>query len=330
MKNTLQGAVRPRPSNPNTQLHLMTRTASGEAKGKSLPKPRLGGRSSAKAWAFTAPYVLLLLTFGVVPTLYAVYESFNSLKNPASLSLDNYSAVFGDFRFWPAIGNVALFTVIWIPVMVLGTILLALLLHEKVGRFSSTMRLIFFLPGAVTGSAAVLLWYFMLDPQLSPFASALNALGLNSSNDVFTSSNLAPIYALVAFITGVGQWIVIMFGALQSIPEEIMESARIDGAGPLRTALLIKLPLIRKYVVYMLILAFAAALQIFVEPALFFGITKSGSSWWSLNQLGYTFAFAQGDFGQAATVSVVLLVVSAAAALFLVFKTDFFKTEEES
>ncbi|MDQ0634176.1 multiple sugar transport system permease protein [Arthrobacter pascens] len=287
-------------------------------------------RSSAIAWAFTAPYALLLLAVGVVPALYAIYGSFNSLKNPTSLSFDNYAAVVHDFRFLPAIGNVALFTVIWIPVMVFGTILLALLLHEKVGRFSSAMRLVFFLPGAVTGSAAVLLWYFMLDPQVSPFAPSLHALGLHTSNDVFTSSNLAPIFALVAFITGVGQWIVIMFGALQGIPQELLESARIDGAGPFRTALLIKLPLIRKYVVYMLILAFAAALQIFAEPSLFYSITKSGSSWWSLNQLGYTFAFAQGDFGQAATVSVVLMVVSAAAALFLVFKTDFFKNEEES
>ncbi|MCZ9880967.1 carbohydrate ABC transporter permease [Arthrobacter sp. B2a2-09] len=291
---------------------------------------RAAARSSATAWAFTAPYALLLLAFGVAPAVYAIYESFTSAKNPGSLGLDSYAMVLHDFRFWPAIGNVALFMVIWIPVMVCGTILLALLLHERVGRLSSTMRLIFFLPGAVTGSAAVLLWYFMLDPQVSPFAPALHAMGLHNSIDVFTSSHLAPIFALVAFITGVGQWIVVMFGALQGIPEELIESAKLDGAGPFGTALLIKLPLIRKYVIYMMILAFAAALQIFVEPSLFYSITQSGSAWWSLNQLGFAFAFGQGDFAQAATVSVILLVLSAAAALFLVFRTDFFKTEVES
>ena len=69
------------------------------------------------------------------------------------------------------------------------------------------------------------------------------------------------------------------------------------------------------------------ALQIFVEPSLFYSITKAGSSWWSLNQLGYSFAFAQGDFGMSATVSIVLLVISILAAMILVFRTNFFQTE---
>jgi multiple sugar transport system permease protein len=77
----------------------------------------------------------------------------------------------------------------------------------------------------------------------------------------------------------------------------------------------------------MLILCFAAALQIFVEPMLFFSITNTGSLWWSLNQLGYTFAFSQGEFGEAATVSVILLVVSSAAALIFVLTSNFFQTE---
>ena len=91
------------------------------------------------------------------------------------------------------------------------------------------MRLIYFLPGAVSGSAAVLLWYFMLDPQLSPFGGVLKAMGWQNSNDVFTGSHLAPIFALVAFTTGVGSWVVIMFGALQAIPVDVLEAARMGG-----------------------------------------------------------------------------------------------------
>jgi multiple sugar transport system permease protein len=149
---------------------------------------------------------------------------------------------------------------------------------------------------------------------------------MNSEVDVFSPDKLPWIFALVAFITGCGQWIVVMYGALQAIPVEIMEAASIDGAGPIRTALQIKLPLIGKYVVFMFILAFAAALQIFVEPQLFYAITKTGSSWWSLNQLGYSFAFQLGDFAGAATISVLLLVFSTVAGLFLVYRTNFFDT----
>lgn len=278
-------------------------------------------------WLFAGPYVLLLLAFGLVPAGYAIYESFQPVADPGGGGLDNWGAVFEDFRFWPAVHNVAIFVAIWIPVMIVGTLVLALLLHERVSRFSSTMRLIYFLPGAVTGSAAVLLWYFMLSPQLSPYQPVLESIGITSNNEMFTSKHLAVIFALVAFMTGVGNWVVITFGAFQSVPADVLEAARIDGADPIRIALTIKLPLIGKYVVYMTILCFAYALQIFVEPQLFYSITNAGSTSWSLNQLGYTFAFQQGDFGQAAVISVVLLVISAVAALWLVFKTNFFQTE---
>lgn len=289
-----------------------------------------GLRKSVTGWLFAAPYVALLLAFGLVPAGYAIYESMYTVAEPDQLSLGNWELVFQDFRFWPAVTNVAIFMAIWIPVMIIGVLVLALLLHEKVSRFSSGMRLVYFLPGAVTGSAAVLLWYFMLSPQLSPFKSALHAMGIESNNEMFTTNHLAPIFALVAFMTGVGSWVVIMFGAIQAVPHDILEAARIDGAGPVRIALRIKLPLVSKYVVYMTILSFAFALQIFVEPQLFYSITNAGSDAWALNQLGYAFAFQQGDFGQSAVIAVLLLVVSSAAALWLVFRTHFFETEVDA
>ena len=291
---------------------------------------RESARRTLIGWSFSGPYVVLLLLFGLVPTVFSIWESLNSVTKPGAITVSNFTDVFNDFRFWPAVGDVALFMVIWIPLMVGGTLILALMIHEKANRLSGAMRLIYFLPGAVTGSAAVLLWYFMLSPELSPFRPILHAMGWHTNNDMFTSAHLAPIFAIVAFMTGVGQWILIMFGALQSVPHEVIEAAKIDGAGPVRTAVSIKLPLISKYIAYMAILSMTAALQVFVEPQLFNSITQAGSTWWSLNQLGYTFAFAQGNFGMAATVSVVLLIVSALGAMFLVFRTDFFQTEVDS
>jgi multiple sugar transport system permease protein len=300
-------------------------------------KGAAGRREARSGVAFSLPYAVLLVAFGFAPCAYAIYESFTDLGQGSvgpggagGVGLANYAAVFADFRFLPALGHVLEFMAIWIPVMVGGALFFALLLQERVGRFSSTMRLIYFLPGAVTGSAAVLLWYFMLQPGVSPFSSQLEALGWNSTNDVFAASNLPWIFALIAFMTGVGNWIVIMFGAMQSIPHEMIEAARVDGAGPIRTALSIKLPLVSKYIVYMTILCFAAALQIFVEPQLFFSITQAGSSWWSLNQLGYTFAFQQGEFGMAATVAVVLMLLSGLVAVLFVLRSNFFDTEVDS
>jgi multiple sugar transport system permease protein len=279
------------------------------------------------AYGFTAPYLALLAVFGVVPVFYAIWSSLRGTAGTGSFNFTAYGTVFHDFRFLPAVAHVSEFMAIWIPVMLAGSVCLALLLHERAGRLSTAMRLIYFLPGAVTGAAAVLLWYFMLDPQLSPFSAGLKAMGWKTGNQVFTGSHLAPIFALIAFMTGVGNWIVIMFGALQSLPHDVIEAARVDGAGPIRIAVQVKLPLISKYLIYMVILSFAAGLQIFVEPMLFYDITYAGSAWWSLNQLGYSYAFDQNAFGQAATVSVVLLAVSALAAFLFITRSKFFQTE---
>jgi multiple sugar transport system permease protein len=292
--------------------------------GKTAP------RADRHGWFFLAPYVVLLVAFGLIPVLYTVYQSFvveNAATTGASIGLDNYPSVLTDFRFWPAVTHVGVFLLIWLPVMVLGVLVLALLLHDRASRSSGLLRLVYFLPGAVTGSAAVLLWYCMLQPDLSPFGPALHAMGLDTSAAVFQDSHLTIIFALMAFTTGVGQWIVIMYGALQNIPEETLEAAAIDGCGPIRQALFIKLPLVAKYVLYMVILSFAAGVQIFIEPQLLGAIIKSNSTWWSVNQLGYSFAFRTGDFGGAATVSLLLLVLCTVAALFLIFRTDFFDTE---
>ncbi|MGV8882936.1 MAG: carbohydrate ABC transporter permease [Rhodoglobus sp.] len=296
---------------------------------KSRSRTRTTGKHTRAGIAFLAPYVVLLLLFGIGPTVYAVSESFivtsDGVRRPG---LDNYVQLLGDFRLLPAMTNVAIFLAIWLPVMVVGVLFLALLLHQRPGRFSGVMRLVYFLPGAVTGSASVMLWYFMLEPTYSPFGPILRAMGFVSGAQIFANNNLVVIFAVMAFTTGVGQWIVIMYGALQNIPGDLLEAAALDGAGPLRTAILVKLPMVSKYVVYMVILSFATGLQLFVEPQLIYGITKSaGSSWWSLNQFGYALAFQNGNFGGAAAISLVLLVLSALGAFIVITKTDLFSTD---
>ena len=108
----------------------------------------------------------------------------------------------------------------------------------------------------------------MLDPTVSPGSFLLHDL---LGADIFAQSiapgNLPFIFAMIAFWTGAGGWIVVMYGALNTIPPDLEEAARIDGAGPIAIALRLKLPLIRKWIAYMLILSFATGTQLFVEPA---------------------------------------------------------------
>ena len=113
------------------------------------------------------------------------------------------------------------------------------------------------------------IWLFMLDPSVSPGKFFLqHGLGAHSFAQSVAPGNLPYIFAMIAFWTGAGGWIVVMYGALNTIPHELEEAARIDGAGPIAIALRVKLPLIRKWIAYMLILSFAIGTQLFVEPEL--------------------------------------------------------------
>jgi multiple sugar transport system permease protein len=195
---------------------------------------------------------------------------------------------------------------------------------------SSVLRFLFYLPGALAGVASVLVWLFMLSPSVSPATGLLRALGLSTFDQVTAPGNLPVILVLIAFWTGAGGWIVVMYGALNNIPDEVIEAARVDGAGPWRTAWNIQIPMIRKWIVYMGILAFASGSQLFVEPQLLEAATLGRvSPTWSPNQLAYVFAFQYGDFNSAAALSVFLLVIGLIVAALLVTRSGLFKVGDE-
>ena len=103
----------------------------------------------------------------------------------------------------------------------------------------------------------------------------------------------------------------------------MLEAAELDGAGPVQTALRVKLPLIKKWVVYMLIVSFAGGTQLFAEPELFSQATHGilVSNAWSPNQLATSLAFLSDNFNYAAAISVDLLVIASICAGLLVFRT---------
>ena len=185
---------------------------------------------------------------------------------------------------------------------------MALLLQAVPARLAAPLRTLFFLPGAITASASVLLWLFLLDPQVSPFGPLWHVVGLHDRFAVLSTLGLAGVFALMALYSGAGGWVVVMQGALSSVPSDVIEAAAIDGCRAWQLAWRIKLPMIARSVVFMVVLSIANGLQLFVEPEL---LRLAGQALsrpdWSLNQLAYQYAFEQGDFGTAAALSVVPL-----------------------
>jgi multiple sugar transport system permease protein len=274
---------------------------------------------------FSSGYLLFLLAFGIGPMIYALYLSFTA--NGAFAGVDNFVRVFNDFRFLPAVQHVALFVVVWLVTLIVLVTILALVVHAVRTRWlSATSRFLFYIPGALAGSASVLLWLFMLTPSVSPVAGLLEAFGLKSFTQIVSLENLPVVFTIVAFWTGAGGWIIIMYGALNTISSDVMEAARIDGAGPFKTAWYIQIPLMRKWIAYMAIVSLAGGTQLFVEPKIL-NLASRGvvPQEYSLNQLAYTIAFGpQADFNGSAAISIVLLVVAMGLSAIFVFRGGLF------
>ena len=278
---------------------------------------------------FVLPYLPFLIVFGIAPTVYALELAFTNAGG-GWVGFHNFVRTYDDFRFIPAFKHILVYTVVWLGALMVFVVGLALLLHGRANRVSTTYRFLFYLPGALAGAAAVVIWLFMLDPTVSPGAFLLrDLLGARIFAQSIAPGNLPYIFAMIAFWTGAGGWIVVMYGALNTIPPDLEEAARIDGAGPFMIAFRLKLPLIRKWIAYMLILSFATGTQLFVEPEIVqhasFGLVPDT---WSANQLAYQLAFRYADFNAAAAIAVDLLMIGLIGAVVIVTRSGLFRAED--
>jgi multiple sugar transport system permease protein len=294
-----------------------------------MSAPVAGRRRSGRAgYVFVAAYLVLLVAFGVVPTGYAISFAVTDAGGGFT-GFANFMTAAQDFRFAAAAGHIALYLVFWLAALVVFVVGLALLLHRLgSGAGSRALRFLYYIPGALAGAASVLVWLFMLDPAVSPAGFLLRGLGFDTFGQVVALEHLPVLFTLIAFWTGAGGWIVVLYGALNTISPDVLEAARIDGAGAWQTAWRIQIPLLRKWIVYMVILAFAGGTQLFVEPQLLSqaSVGVAGRDY-SPNQLSYDFAFQNNDVGTAAAISVELLVVGLVVAAVFVTRSRFFDAD---
>ena len=290
---------------------------------------KVKNKNNLAMWVMFSPYLFLLISFGLIPIIMAVLEvPHESRVNPDG-GWDAFTIVLQDFRFLPAVGHVLGFMGIFVPTTIIFVIAMALMLDVNPTAWKKWLRMAYIVPAAISGAVAVLVWYALLQPAFSPIKEPLSWVGLTTSDQIWQTKNLVYIFAIMAFFAIAGNWILIQYGSLQSISTEVIEAARVDGCSAFQIAIRIKLPLIKKYIVYMGVLIFAGGLQIFVEPQLIDGGIYSGiAEAWSLDQLSFELAFTSGDFGGASALSLMLLVPSLLGALVVIFKTDMFDDAE--
>ena len=285
--------------------------------GRASPRSAARGRALTP-YLFILPFGVLFLLFFIIPIIYAIYQSlYRSERNGLGLGaatvsfngLGNYGQVFYDPNFWSGIGRVLLYGVVQVPVMLILALVLALLLDSTVVRFKGFFRLAFFVPYAIPGIIAALLWGYLYDPGLSPIVKGVQALGLPAPDFLGPHSVLWSI-ANIAVWAWTGYNMLIIFAALQAIPSEIYESARIDGCSGWRIAWHIKVPLVAPALVLTGIFSIIGTLQLFNEPSVLSAISNNISSSYTPNLYAYYTAFGNNNYYYASAIAVVLALVT--------------------
>src|SRR5215218_5064076 len=218
-----------------------TARAPGGRGRKSLERHGLAGI------AFTLPFVVLFLAVFVAPLLYALYLSLfreQLLGGSAFVGLDNYAEGLKDEAFLSGVGRVGRFLLVQVPVMLVLALIFALIIDSGRVRFAKLFRLAIFVTYAVPTVIAALMWGFLYGRDFGPIADVAGRRGLGAPNFLGEGAILWSI-ANVPPWTFTGYNMIVFLTALRAVPNELYEAAAVDGAGALRTALYVKLPLLR-------------------------------------------------------------------------------------
>jgi len=277
----------------------------------SAVRPSRAVRHRGALAVFLVPFAVLFTLFYLVPILYAVYQSLLTVEREGTFGpavqvfggLTQYIQVFQNEPFWASIGRVLLFGVVQVPIMLGVALVLALLLDSPLVRGSKFFRLAFFAPYAVPSVIAAIMWGFLYSPNLSPFTAVTSNVDLLSAETVLWS-----IANVVTWVY-VGYNMLIIYSALLSIPQEIYEAARLDGAGQFRIAWAIKIPLVVPALVLTGIFSIIGTLQLLAEPQVFQSFSSAVTSTFTPNLTIYSTASIP-NISLAAAMSVVLALAT--------------------
>ena len=259
----------------------------------------------------------------MLPIAYTIMQSFlkpgqkkllyapSGHTAPQFAGISQYTAAFQDSHFLLSIGRVLLIGVVQVPLMLLFSVCLALLLDARRVKARQGFQLAYFLPYAVPGAISALMWTFLLQPQLSPFTSLFQEMGLNLN---LLAPSVVPISVGNMITWGfAGYNMVVIYSALKALPNEILEAAHVDGASSWRTAWQIKVPMVRPAVIMTAVFSIIGTIQLYNEPAILRNSAPRIDPDFSPIMAVYNLV-TTGDYFGAAARSVILAVITLVAS----------------
>ncbi|MCK9258508.1 MAG: sugar ABC transporter permease [Azoarcus sp.] len=212
------------------------------------------------------PSLVFLALFTYWPILRSVWFSFHDvmLGSPEIffLGLENYTRLLADGLFWKSFGNTALYTLLTIPLSIICALLLAVALDTRL-RGMAFYRSAFFYPVMIPSVAAGMVWVFLYAPGYGPINGLMAALGLPRLEWLYDRSWAMPAIILMSIWKYAGYFMLILLAALQLVPRDLYEAARLDGVSATRQLLHITIPLISPTLYFVIIIGVLHSYQIF-------------------------------------------------------------------
>jgi multiple sugar transport system permease protein len=280
----------------------------------------MSSHARSAAWILAGPALAVLALFFFLPVGAALLLSLTdfdlyAIADPANLrwvGLRNYAELLATPLFWTALGNTLEFVVAGVPLSIGLSLLAAVLLHARTARWRAFFRTALFAPVVTTVVGVAVIWRYLLHTKYGWINYALSQAGIDPVDWLGDPHWSMPAIILFAVWKNFGYNMIIFLAALQSVPDDLYEAARIDGASPWMQFRHITLPALAPVTTMVAILTLAGYFQLFAEP---YVMTQGGplQSTVSVLYLMYEQGFKWWNLGSASAVAFLLFAIILAA-----------------
>ena len=244
------------------------------------PNPKKSIRSYWRLYAAISPFYLLFLAFGLIPVGFSLYLSFHRWDGLGSMQyagLSQYKYLLSDTDFWSSIGNTIIIWALATFPMIFLAMVTAVMLNSAV-RFKKIYRFAYFLPNVTSVVAVAIIFGSVFSTNFGLVNALLQAVGLDQVAWLNTPWGIKVAIATLMTWQWTGYNAIIFLAGLQTIPGELYEAARVDGAGPIQTFFRITLPMMRPVLLFVLVISTVTGLQSFSEPQVLLQTTANEST----------------------------------------------------
>jgi len=294
------------------------RTVADEPSVDELRPRQRGLKQYWPQYVAIAPFYLLFLVFGLFPILFSIFLSFTDWDGIGPIKfvgLAQYAYLVADPRFWNAVGNTFIIWIISTVPMLFLALVIAFLLHQNI-RFKSAYRLAFFVPNVTSMVAMAIVFGSVFSDSFGLVNSALTALNAEPVAWLSSSWGIKITIAAIVIWRWTGYNAIIYLAGLQSIPTELYDAAKVDGANTWQIFSTITVPLLRPVILFTVITSTVGGLGLFTEPQILLG-NSGGTDEAGMTIVLYQYnqAFTQFDFGYGSAIAWALFVIASVFAV---------------